>query len=64
MPQPADLHPPRSTARAAWREDFIRRQLAGLKDLGLSDEALRREDALLRGGFLARAGLFGAPDVA
>lgn len=30
---------------------FIARQLASLRELGLSEEALAREDALLRSGF-------------
>jgi hypothetical protein len=61
---PSELRPPPSAARAAWRENFIRRQLAGLRALGLSDETLRREEALLRGGFAAGAHLAGPPDVA
>ncbi len=36
--------------RRQRREDFIARQLAGLRALGLSEAALAREDALLRGG--------------
>lgn len=50
MPSPAT-----DTIRARWREDFIRRQLAALKELGLSESALAREEALLRGGFAAKA---------
>ena len=34
---------------------FIARQLAALKELGLDDEALAREEAMLRQGF-AQAG--------
>ena len=41
------------TPRAQWREAFIRRQLAALKELGLSPQTLAREEALLRGGFAA-----------
>ena len=37
--------------RAHWREAFIARQLQGLAGLGLSPEALKREEVLLRGGF-------------
>ncbi|HWC62790.1 MAG TPA: hypothetical protein VG501_04145 [Rhizomicrobium sp.] len=37
------------TPRQQWREDFIRRQLEGLRDLGLPPQALKREEALLRG---------------
>jgi len=33
-------------------DTFIARQLAGLRELGLSEEALQREEALLRSGFL------------
>ncbi len=36
--------------RRQRREDFIACQLAGLRALGLSEAALAREDALLRGG--------------
>jgi hypothetical protein len=61
---PSEPRPPVSAARAAWRENFIRRQLAGLQALGLSEEALRREEALLRGGFSAGPTLAGPPDVA
>jgi len=43
------LAPTRSRRRQR-REDFIARQLAGLRALGLSEAALAREDALLRGG--------------
>jgi hypothetical protein len=49
MPEPAPL------TRLQWREDFIRRQLEGLRALGLSPDALKREEALLRGGFSAPA---------
>jgi hypothetical protein len=49
---------PHATPRAAWREGFIQRQIAALAALGLSQAALAREEALLRGGFAASA-LFG-----
>ena len=39
-----------TSIRRQRREDFIARQLAGLRALGLSEAALAREDALLRGG--------------
>jgi hypothetical protein len=42
------------------REHFIQRQLAGLRTLGLSEDALKREEKLLRGGLLAQT-VFG-PD--
>jgi hypothetical protein len=61
---PSEPRLPVSAARAAWRENFIRRQLAGLQALGLSEEALKREEALLRGGFTACAPLPATPDVA
>lgn len=71
MPSPALEAALKSTrseasARAAWRERFIQKQLAGLRDLGLCAEALAREEKLLRGGFSAAgiARLAGAaPDV-
>ena len=55
MPSPALLAASKSTrseacVRAEWRERFIQKQLAGLKALGLSQEALAREEKLLRGG--------------
>ena len=34
------------------RDAFIQTQLAALRALGLDDEALKREEALLRSGFL------------
>ena len=34
------------------RERFIADQLSALRALGLDDEALKREEALLRSGFL------------
>jgi hypothetical protein len=37
----------------ASRENFIARQLNGLRDLGLGDALLAREEALLRGGLAA-----------
>lgn len=39
-----------SDLRRQRREDFIARQLAGLRALGVCDAALAREEALLRGG--------------
>jgi hypothetical protein len=50
------------SVRAAWRERFIQRQLAGLAELGLSKDALAREEALLRGGFAAGKAFAGLPD--
>ena len=48
-------NPPSGTPRyRQWREDFIRRQLQGLAGLGLPQEALAREEALLRGGMAAQ----------
>lgn len=49
-------------SRAEWRENFIRRQLAALRDLGLSPEALAREEALLRGGLAVRVAFAALPD--
>jgi hypothetical protein len=42
------------------REHFIQKQIAGLRALGLSEDALKREEKLLRGGLLAQT-MFG-PD--
>ncbi len=42
----------------AWTR-FVERQLAALKELGLSPEALAREKALLQSGFLQTAWLSG-----
>ena len=55
MPSPALIAASKSTrteasVRAEWRERFIQKQLAGLKALGLSQEALAREEKLLRTG--------------
>jgi hypothetical protein len=64
MPQPEAAASIRSESlvRTQWRERFITRQLAGLRELGLSEAALAREEALLRGGFAAGAVFAGAPD--
>ena len=35
------------------REAFISRQIAGLRELGVPEEMLAREEALLRGGLAA-----------
>jgi hypothetical protein len=35
------------------RETFIARQIAGLRELGVPEEMLAREEALLRGGLAA-----------
>ena len=62
MPSPrleAASHSTRSEAQMR-REHFIQRQLAGLRALGLSEDALKREEKLLRGGLLAQT-VFG-PD--
>ena len=55
MPSPALIAASKSTRTdacvlAAWLERFIQKQLAGLKALGLSQEALAREEKLLRTG--------------
>ena len=34
------------------RDHFIESQLSGLRALGLDEDALKREEALLRSGFL------------
>jgi hypothetical protein len=54
-----DVH---SLTRTEWRERFIRRQLAALRDLGLSPEALAREEALLRGGYAVEAAFAALPE--
>ncbi len=41
---------------------FIARHLAALRDLGLCEAALVREEALLRGGFAARQAFAGLLD--
>ena len=47
-------------AAPRFTEDrFIARQIAALKELGLDDEALAREEAMLRQGF-AQAGWLAA----
>jgi hypothetical protein len=48
--------------RAEWRERFVQRQLAALRDLGLSPDALAREESLLRGGFAIRAAFAAMPE--
>ena len=42
--------------KTAW-DRFVERHLAGLKELGLCEDALRRENALLQSGFLQGAWL-------
>jgi hypothetical protein len=61
-PMPATPPDASRRLRAEWRERFIRRQLDALGELGLSQEALAREEALLRGGFAAGAVFSAAPD--
>jgi len=47
-------HPPMT--KTAW-DRFVERHLAGLKELGLCEDALHREHALLQAGFLRDAWL-------
>ena len=42
--------------KTAW-DRFVERHLAGLKELGLCEDALHREHALLQAGFLRDAWL-------
>jgi hypothetical protein len=49
----------RTETRAAWRERFIQKQIAGLRTLGLGEAALRREEKLPRGGFALTGRLAG-----
>lgn len=44
--------PPQPDPRDQRREAFIARQIAALRELGFSDAALAREEALLRGGLV------------
>lgn len=60
MPSPrlgAASHSTRSEDQVR-REHFIQKQIAGLRALGLNEDALKREEKLPRGGLLAQT-LFG-----
>jgi hypothetical protein len=47
------LFPVEHSSAPDSREAFIARQIAGLRELGVPEETLAREEALLRGGLAA-----------